>query len=130
MKKLRRTGKPYKKNPKVKVIGIRVSYDDLELIDANAQKAGMDRSTYMRLCATQKEIKEKPDIKFYETLKDVRKLEIELRQINENKISNSELKAKELAEQISKMIFECYKNFEWGGYAVWQQQDFGVYVQD
>ena len=47
MKKLRRTGKPYKKNPKVKVIGIRVSYDNLELIDANAQKAGMDRSTYM-----------------------------------------------------------------------------------
>lgn len=112
MKKLRRTGKPYKKNPKVKVIGIRVSYDDLDIIDANAQKAGMDRSTYMRLCATQKEIKEKPDAKFYETLKDVRKLEIQLRKINENKFENNELNSKELAEQISKMIFECYKKFK------------------
>lgn len=112
MKKLRRTKKEYKREPKIKVIGIRVNYDELEQIDNNAKKVGLDRSTYMRLCATQKEIKEKPDAQFYDTLKDVRRLEMQLRRINENNIANSELNAKELAEQISKMIFDCYKNFK------------------
>lgn len=112
MKKLKRTKKEYKKEPKVKVIGIRVNYNELELIDNNAKRVGLDRSTYMRLCATQKEIKEKPDAEFYDTLKDVRKLEMQLRKVNENNIPSSELNGKEIAEQISKMIFDCYKNFK------------------
>lgn len=100
------------KEPKIKRIEIRVSFEELDKIDLKAKKAGLDRSTYIRACACNCKLREKPGREFYESLRDLRKIEIGLRLINKDRLSNDKVDIKELADKIEKMIFECYKTFQ------------------
>jgi len=64
-----------------KIIPVRVSYLEYENIVAKAQKAKRKVSSYMREVALGTVIKEKPDERFYEWLKDLRNIRMNLKNI-------------------------------------------------
>lgn len=64
-----------------RIIPVRVSYSEYQKIVANSKKADKKISTYMRAVALGTVIKEKPDGRFYECLKDLRYIRIGLKNI-------------------------------------------------
>ena len=64
-----------------RIIPVRVSYSEYQKIIDNAKKAEKKVSTYMRAVALGTVIKEKPDGKFYECLKDLRYIRMGLKNI-------------------------------------------------
>ena len=89
------------------IITIRVSPKEKELIQAKADKANMKLSTYVRASSLNKTIKEKPDKEFYNSIRDLRKIEFELKKLNKKQLYPDKDKALQLANDIQKMIYEC-----------------------
>ena len=65
-----------------KIVPIRVSYSELKKIKSNANKTGRGVSSYMREVALGIVVKEKPDDRFYECLKDLRYIRAGLKNIS------------------------------------------------
>ncbi len=62
------------KELKLITIAIRLSQNDIDKIDSNAKKSKLSRSSYIRKRCSNYEIKEKPDDRFYEVIKLLRKI--------------------------------------------------------
>ena len=92
---------------KGELITVRVSPKEKELIQAKADKANMKISTYVRASSLNKTIKEKPDKDFYNAIRDLRRIEFELKKLNKKQLYPDKDKAEQLAKDIQKMIFEC-----------------------
>ena len=65
-----------------RIIPVRVSYSEYQKIIDNAKRADKKISTYMRAVALGTIIKEKPDGRFYECLKDLRYIRMGLKNIH------------------------------------------------
>lgn len=89
------------------IITIRVSPREKDLIKAKADKANMKISTYVRASSLNKTIKEKPDKEFYNAIRDLRKIEFELKKLNKKQLYPDRDKAEQLAKDIQEMIYEC-----------------------
>lgn len=89
------------------IITIRVSPREKDLIKAKADKANMKISTYVRASSLNKKIKEKPDKEFYNAIRDLRKIEFELKKLNKKQLYPDKDKAEQLAKDIQEMICEC-----------------------
>lgn len=89
------------------IITIRVSPKEKEIIQAKADKANMKISTYVRASSLDKTIKEKPGKEFYNSIRDLRKIEFELKKLNKKQLYPDKDKALQLAKDIQKMIYEC-----------------------
>jgi len=92
-----------------RIIPVRVSYAEYKNIIANAKKANKKVSTYMRAVALGTVIKEKPDNRFYECLKDLRYIRMGLKSIATRVQLTQKLDALKFekeVEKIDKFIFE------------------------
>lgn len=97
-----------------KIIPVRVTYSEYKNIIANAKKADKKVSTYMRAVALGAVIKEKPDGRFYECLKDLRYIRMGLKSIaNLAHITEKldVLKFEKEVEKIDKFILEIKQNY-------------------
>lgn len=97
-----------------RIIPVRVSYSEYQKIIDNAKKAEKKVSTYMRAVALGTVIKEKPDGRFYECLKDLRYIRMGLKNIHNlahftQKIDV--LKLEKEVEKIDKFILEIKQTY-------------------
>ena len=97
-----------------RIIPVRVSYSEYQKIIDNAKRADKKVSTYMRAVALGTVIKEKPDGKFYECLKDLRYIRMGLKNILNlahftQKIDV--LKLEKEVEKIDKFILEIKQTY-------------------
>lgn len=97
-----------------RIIPVRVSYSEYKKIIDNAKRADKKVSTYMRAVALGTVIKEKPDGKFYECLKDLRYIRMGLKNILNlahftQKIDV--LKLEKEVEKIDKFILEIKQTY-------------------
>ena len=97
-----------------RIIPVRVSYSEYQKIIDNAKKAEKKVSTYMRAVALGTIIKEKPDGRFYECLKDLRYIRMGLKNIHNlahftQKIDV--LKLEKEVEKIDKFILEIKQTY-------------------
>lgn len=97
-----------------RIIPVRVSYSEYQKIIANAKRADKKVSTYMRAVALGSVIKEKPDGRFYECLKDLRYIRMGLKSIaNLAHITEKldVLKFEKEVEKIDKFILEIKQHY-------------------
>jgi len=97
-----------------RIIPVRVSYSEYQKIIDNAKRADKKISTYMRAVALGTIIKEKPDGRFYECLKDLRYIRKGLKNIHNlahftQKIDV--LKLEKEVEKIDKFILEIKQTY-------------------
>lgn len=97
-----------------RIIPVRVSYSEYQKIIDNAKRADKKVSTYMRAVALGTVIKEKPDGRFYECLKDLRYIRMGLKNIHNlahftQKIDV--LKLEKEVEKIDKFILEIKQTY-------------------
>jgi len=97
-----------------RIIPVRVSYSEYQKIIDNAKRADKKISTYMRAVALGTIIKEKPDGRFYECLKDLRYIRMGLKNIHNlahftQKIDV--LKLEKEVEKIDKFILEIKQTY-------------------
>lgn len=97
-----------------RIIPVRVSYSEYQKIIDNAKRADKKVSTYMRAVALGTAIKEKPDGRFYECLKDLRYIRMGLKSIANLTHFTQKLdvlKLEKEIEKIDKFILEIKQTY-------------------
>lgn len=97
-----------------RIIPVRVSYSEYQKIIDNAKRADKKVSTYMRTVALGTVIKEKPDSRFYECLKDLRYIRMGLKSIANLTYTTQKLdvlKFQKEIEKIDKFILEIKQHY-------------------